>query len=71
MKGSTNVTMLTVKLHRNKENVSDDIQVLKGLGLVEAQKHGRETHVQAAGRAIRILLETSQPDPQFEATASQ
>ena len=51
-----NVTRLAARLKRDKKNISEDLVVLEGLGLIRAKRKGREKEIRASGTEIRIVL---------------
>lgn len=55
-RGSLNVSKLATALRRNKANVSEDLRVLGGFGLVRTQRRGREVFPEPYGTTITIRL---------------
>lgn len=51
-----NITELARALRRDKKNVSEDVRVLEGLGLVETRREGREKIAETPGREVSIIL---------------
>lgn len=51
-----NVTELAGALGRDKKNVSEDLQILEDLGLVESVRRGREKLTKPRGNDIHIVL---------------
>lgn len=51
-----NLKELTAHLKRDAKNVSRDVAYLESYGLIEAHRHGREKHLQAAGSEILITV---------------
>jgi DNA-binding transcriptional ArsR family regulator len=54
--GQTNVKELTARLQRDPKNVSRDVAYLESFGLIEAHRHGKTKHLQAAGNEIVISV---------------
>jgi predicted AAA+ superfamily ATPase len=59
---TTNVTGLARELGRDKKNVSEDLQLLEDLGLLDLVPRGREKIVRPPADEVHIVLETRDPD---------
>ncbi len=54
-----NVTELAARVGRDKKNVSEDLQLLADLGLIERERRGREKVAWPRANEIRIVLDPS------------
>lgn len=51
-----NVTRLARQLRRDKKNVSEDVEILRRMGLLRATSRGREKLVSTRGNEIRVVF---------------
>lgn len=51
-----NVTRLAKLLRRDKKNVSQDVEILRRMGLLRATQRGREKVVETRGNEIRVVF---------------